>query len=470
MQTTGTYGSTDTQGSSRILIIDDRPVIRDMLRGKLSEVTSDISEAESGTPGLDLALNAPFDLILTDVEMPGIDGYALCELLKNSPRTRSIPVVIVSMHESEAAIDRGLRAGAAAYIGKSEMDHTLVPTVRQVLSKTSFRQKNVVLVVDDSFSIRRVVRQGLEEVGFVVAEAANGQQALAMLREDPLPDLILSDIEMPAMNGVELVKRLQADPDLASIPVIIMSSHDDRALVRRMLNRGALNYLVKPFNLDQLVHAVDKTLEDRFLLLLKDRQRFENERRLMLASFTSLVTALEARDLYTRGHSESVATILTGMGVIMGLEEEDLDALRIAGTFHDIGKIGVPDQVLLKPGSLSYEEFAIIKQHPTIGAHILSPIPTVKSVIPVILHHHERMDGMGYPEGLVGAKIPLWARMAAVADTYDALTSDRPYRKGMPRERALQVIEDIRHDQLCPDCVQIFMQYISDHDPKSEMA
>ena len=171
MQTTGTYGSTDTQGSSRILIIDDRPVIRDMLRGKLSEVTSDISEAESGTQGLDLALNAPFDLILTDVEMPGIDGYALCELLKNSPRTRSIPVVIVSMHESEAAIDRGLRAGAAAYIGKSEMDHTLVPTVRQVLSKTSFRQKNVVLVVDDSFSIRRVVRQGLEEVGFVVAEA-----------------------------------------------------------------------------------------------------------------------------------------------------------------------------------------------------------------------------------------------------------------------------------------------------------
>jgi len=137
----------------------------------------------------------------------------------------------------------------------------------------------------------------------------------------------------------------------------------------------------------------------------------------------------------------------------MNADAESRESLVIAGRLHDIGKIGVPDSVLLKPDRLSREEFAIIKEHPKIGASILGAIPSMRPLLPVILHHHERFDGKGYPDGLKGTEIMLWARMTAVADTYHALTSDRPYRRGMSHEQAMDIIEDVRGTQLCPDCV-----------------
>ncbi|MBE0557282.1 MAG: HD domain-containing protein [Proteobacteria bacterium] len=169
-----------------------------------------------------------------------------------------------------------------------------------------------------------------------------------------------------------------------------------------------------------------------------------------------LIAALEARDPYTRGHSETVATLVEEMGRRMNIDAEGIESLAIAGRLHDIGKIGVPDNILLKPGRLSEAEFAVIRQHPTIGASILSVIPSIKPLLPVILHHHERLDGRGYPGGLKGDEIMLWARMTAVADTYHALISDRPYRRGVSHEQAMDIIEDVRGTQLCPDCVDAF--------------
>ncbi|MDY7031281.1 MAG: HD-GYP domain-containing protein, partial [Thermodesulfobacteriota bacterium] len=182
--------------------------------------------------------------------------------------------------------------------------------------------------------------------------------------------------------------------------------------------------------------------------------------RMMLASITSLVSALEARDSYTRGHSEAVARIVSGLVTLTGGSKEEIESAAIGGRLHDIGKIGVKDSILSKPGRLTSEEFAVIRQHPLTGANILKSIPSLMDIIPIVLSHHERLDGKGYPQGLKGDKIPQWSRMTAVADTYHALTSDRPYRNSMPEEKALQIIDDVKGTQLCPDCVDLFFNWL----------
>jgi len=292
--------------------------------------------------------------------------------------------------------------------------------------------------------------------------ALNGKKALQVLT-DSQPDIIISDLDMPEMNGVEFRESLRKIPALASIPFIVMSANSDRASMRKMVERGAAGYIVKPFNMEQLIITTEKILSDQFLLLLKDRERLETERNAMLASITSLAQALEARDPYTRGHSENVAKIVVGMAELTQLEPAELETLRIGAKLHDIGKIGIPDSLLLKDGPLSKMEVKIFQRHPIIGADILSPIVSLAEMIPVVLHHHERFEGGGYPNGLKGEEIPLWSRMTAVADTYDALTTDRPYRRGFPQEKALQIITEVRGTQLCPECTDLCFRWIKTH-------
>jgi putative nucleotidyltransferase with HDIG domain len=298
--------------------------------------------------------------------------------------------------------------------------------------------------------------------GFKTVLANDGKEALALLKTCK-PNLIVTDIYMPNMNGFELCQTLQYDQEYRSIPIIVMSTSFERSDMTRILQYGAAAYIVKPFHIDELVILVEKLLSDQYIILLKERENLEIERKLLLGSITSLISALEARDSYTRGHSEDVATVLCGIAEIAGESKEDIETLRTGGKLHDIGKIGVRDSVLLKPDKLTPEEFDHIKRHPVIGAEILKSIPTFSKIVPIVYSHHERIDGKGYPQGLKGSEIHRWARMTAVADTYDALVSDRPYRKGMPREKALQIIQDVKGSQLCPDSVELFMKWISTH-------
>lgn len=443
--------------------MDDSAIIRKALSRQLEQYGAHVTQAEDGQQGLQAALSGSFDLIISDVEMPNLDGFGLCELLKDNPKTKGIPVIILSSLYSDNDIDRGFKVGAAAYVSKSDAQSQLARTIEKVLEKSRFHHTRTILVVEDSATIRSLVKKGLEEAGFQVITAENGKEAMKRL-QGYRPDLILSDIEMPEMNGIDLCRKVHDDPDLAAIPFVIMSTNSDRATMRRIIQWGAASYLVKPFNLDQLVITIEKLLSDHFLILLKERERLDTEQRMMLASITSLIAALEARDLYTRGHSEEVARLVTEMARSMNASQEEMDSLGTAGRLHDLGKIGVPDHILLKPGRLTEEEFAVIKEHPVIGASILGSIPSIKSLIPVILHHHERYDGKGYPDGLKGTKILLWARMTAVADTYHALVSDRPYRRGMDRDQAMGIIEEVRGTQLCPECVDIFKDLMRDPD------
>ncbi len=445
---------------SRILVVDDSSMMRKALKTILAPLKVNVTEANDGQVGLDLVSDNRFDLIVTDVNMPNMNGVDFCRRLKSDPSTRGIPVVMVSSFDSDADIDKGFQVGAAAYISKKEAQPYLLDIIGNILSKSALHRGQTIMVVDDSRTIRKIVEEGLAQTGFQVITAENGREALELLK-NRRPDLILSDIDMPEMNGFAFCDAVHSDPDLASIPFVVMSANSDRAHMKRMLQYGAEAYITKPFNTDELVILVEKLLSDHFLLLLKEKERLDAEQDLMLASITSLVSALEARDSYTRGHSESVATIVSGMSALMGANKEEIDRITIGGKLHDIGKIGVRDSVLLKPGALTDEEFAQIKQHPLIGAKILESIPSLSDIVSVVLCHHERLDGKGYPQGLKGKDIPKPARMTAVADTYNALTSDRPYRKGMPQEKALQIVEEAKGTQLCPDCVDLFLKWVS---------
>ncbi|MHB9096324.1 MAG: response regulator [Syntrophales bacterium] len=438
-----------------ILIVDDSSIIRRVLAKQLEKFGAKVTQAEDGQQGLEQAHSDHYDLIISDVEMPNLDGFGLCEKLKGNPRTRDIPVIMLSSLDTDGDIDQGFKSGAAAYVSKAEAQIQLTGTIERVLEQSKFRHSRLVLVVDDSLTVRNLVMQFLQEAAFQVMTAENGNQAMIRIQESR-PDLIISDIDMPEMNGIDLCKKLHADPALASIPFVVMSANSDRAVMRRLIQWGAASYLIKPFNMDQIVITVERLLSDQFLILLKEKERLDAEQKMMLASITSLIAALEARDPYTKGHSEAVALLVSEMGTRMNARAEEIESLGIAGKLHDIGKIGVPDGILLKPGRLSNEEYAIIKGHPAIGASILGSISSIKPLLPVILHHHERFDGKGYPDGLKGNRITLWARMTAVVDTYHALISDRPYRRGMSHEEAMVIIEDVRGTQLCPECVDVF--------------
>lgn len=444
----------------RILIVDDSAVFRTSMKKILASMNAEIILAQDGQEGLDVALQEKFDIVVSDIDMPKINGIELCRSLKKTSLTRGIPVVMVSTFDSDSDVDKGFQAGASAYLSKYEIKDRLLDTVENVLSKSKFKRNRLVMVVDDSKVVRRIVEKGLAEAGFRVITAENGKKALNLL-DTIQPDLILTDIEMPNINGFEFCGTVHTNPELSTVPIVAMSSKTDRGYMKRMLQNGASAYLCKPFNIDELVILVEKMLSDQFHMLLMERERLDSERNLMIASITSLITALEARDNYTRGHSEAVGAIVSGMLSINGGSPKEIETVTIGGRLHDIGKIGVRDEILLKPGRLTEEEFAHIKKHPVIGANIIKSIPSFSDVIPIVLSHHERLDGKGYPQGLKGDNIHLWARMAAVADTYHSLTSDRPYRKGMVQGKALQIIEDVSGTQLCPDCVGLFFKWIA---------
>ncbi len=439
-----------------VLIVDDSPTIRSGLSRELAAMGCTATQAVDGQHGFEIAQTQQFDLIITDIDMPRMDGFAFCEILKQCPATRSVPVVILSSQDSEADIEKGFLVGAAAFISKANARSELRSRIQEVLHRAFFLRDRLVLVVEDSRPIRTTVEQGLARAGFGVMAAENGKKAMEALKKRR-PDLILCDLNMPEMDGVSFLAAVRSREELSGVPFVVMSTSSDRFIIRSMIEQGATGFLEKPFNIEQLVITAEKMLSDHFQLLLKEKERLDAERSTMLGSITSLVQALEARDRYTRGHSDNVSKYSMLMAKQMGFSEEELVTMEMAGRLHDLGKIGVRDKILLKPGPLTKKEFSLMKKHPIIGAEILGSVQSLAPIIPGVLYHHERMNGNGYPNRLTGARIPLLARIIAVADTFDSLTTDRPYQKRYSREIAMQIIEDSAPDELCPECVRIFL-------------
>ena len=289
-----------------------------------------------------------------------------------------------------------------------------------------------ILIVDDESAARAALETLLRREGFEVRDASDGQTALALCSRF-LPDLILLDILMPGMNGFEVCRRIKATPETRLTPVVLitgLSATEDRI---EGINAGADDFLSKPIDFNELLART------RSLLRLK---QYTDELENAEAVVFTLAQSIEARDPYTRGHCERLADMSARLGARLEIPEEYIKALRWAGIVHDIGKVVVPDSILLKPGPLTPEEMAVMRKHSVVGERICIPLKSFRPVLPIIRHHHEKRDGSGYPDGLRGEDIPLTARILQLADVYDALTTDRPYRTAVPSEEALQLMDD----------------------------
>lgn len=287
-----------------------------------------------------------------------------------------------------------------------------------------------ILVVDDEASARSGLELLLRKQGYEVRLAADGDGALAECAAFQ-PDLILLDVMMPGLDGFEVCRQLKAKPETRLTPVVLVTGLTDRDDRIEGINVGADDFLNKPIDVSELNARV------RSLLRLKS---FTDELENAEAVLFSLALGIEARDPYTHGHCERLAEFSARLGEHLGLPAEEIQALRRAGIVHDVGKVVVPDAILLKPGPLSAKERALMRQHPTVGERICSPLKTFRLVLPIIRHHHERWNGSGYPDGISGEAIPFTARILQVVDVYDALTTERPYRRALPPAEAWQII------------------------------
>lgn len=306
-----------------------------------------------------------------------------------------------------------------------------------------------ILVVDDVPQNRHLLERLLSGEGYSVSSAADGAIALGMVEAGP-PDLIISDVDMPNVNGIEFCRRVKGDAGTRLVPFILITGLADRANRIAGIEAGADDFLGKPFDSQELKARV------RSLLRLK---RYTDELDSAESVILSLALTVEARDGYTHGHCQRLAAYARLIGGRIGASDDQLAALTCGGYLHDVGKIGVPDAVLFKPGGLTSDEYAIIKRHTVIGDRLCGDLRALTLVRPIVRHHHERLDGSGYPDGLRGDAVPLLAQIISIVDEYDAITTSRPYRQAQPPDRAFdQLSKDVKRGLLNPDLVQILTE------------
>ncbi|WP_320040297.1 response regulator [uncultured Desulfobacter sp.] len=444
---------------ANVLIVDDSRSALFAVRALLSPAGIHTVTASDAFQGQEALRTGQFDLVITDVDMPNMSGLEFCEWIKSNPETAHISVIVLSSLDTDVDIENGFKVGADAYVPKRLANKELIPRIESVMNRCTFVKDKTILVVEDNKTIQMVTKQGLEEAGFKVVLADDGQHALDII-DDAVPDILLTDLNMPRVNGDELCRRLLNLTKYKFLPIVVMSSLGDKPTMRGLIREGVTAFIVKPFNVDMLVVTMEKLLSDHFQRMLEERERLVLEQKLTVGSIASLINALEARDKYTRGHSEAVTRLSLAIGRELGFSDTEMHRLQIAASLHDLGKIGVRDNVLLKPGKLTKEEFEHIQTHTIVVQDILKPLPNMKDVLVAASSHHERWDGTGYPNGLNGEDIPLIGRIIAVADVFDALISDRPYRDGMPVEKALQIITEGVGSHFCPTVADAFFRYM----------
>jgi putative nucleotidyltransferase with HDIG domain len=327
-----------------------------------------------------------------------------------------------------------------------------------------------ILIVDDEDSIREVVATLLEKQGYECVAAQSAHDALGHLHLRPF-DLVLSDILMPEMNGLELLGRVREHH--CDLPVVMVTATHDITTALEAIRRGAYDYILKPFERDELYHGTGRALEHRRLVM--ENKRYQQGLEIQVAERTSQLTqaivelqqsydytlealggALDLKDAETQGHCQRVTAYTICLARAMGVPSSDLPHIARGAFLHDIGKMAVPDQILRKPGPLNDDEWIILKRHCEIGYAALLRIPFLKDAAEIVLTHHERYDGTGYPRGLKQDEIPLGARIFAVADTLDAMISDRPYRRALSLEAAKEEIRRHAGTQFDPHVVEFF--------------
>jgi len=318
-----------------------------------------------------------------------------------------------------------------------------------VTGRRASTRKPLVLIVDDQKDNRETLEGLVLELGYDFHHATNGIDALEAVTSQE-PDLVLLDIDMPRMDGLAVCARLKADPERRLIPVVLLTGHAERDLSVG-LEAGADDFLTKPFDIE--------ALRVRARVLLRD---YDLNRRLDATDsvLSSFARAFEVRDRYTIHHAERVGLYARDLGAALGYDVDECGVLYDGGVMHDLGKIGIPDAILLKPGPLTDEEYGVMQRHSADGERIVMPLRSVQRLLPIIRHHHERVDGRGYPDHLLGGEIPAGARIVAIADAWDAMVSDRTYRAALPSDEALRRLNQGAGTQWEADYAARFLELI----------
>jgi putative two-component system response regulator len=324
---------------------------------------------------------------------------------------------------------------------------------------------STILIVDDDTAGQLTLESILDGQGYDLEFAENGVQALEKISR-LLPDIILLDVMMPGMDGFEVCRRIRSTPSIAEIPIIMLTALDDKKSLMTGLEAGADDYLTKPYDrYELLARLMGITRLNRYRKLVDERTNTEETHAQLLAAYEATIDgwsqALDLRDRETEGHSQRVAQLTVKLAIMADVPQNEIVHIRRGALLHDIGKLAIPDSILLKPDALNEEEWTWMKKHPEYARQMISSIQYLQPALDIPYCHHEKWDGTGYPRGLTGEAIPFAARLFAIVDVWDALTSDRPYRPAWTQQKALEHIQNESGKHFEPLVVDLFRKMMS---------
>ena len=491
MKSRKTYQEVFEAPEALILLVDDSKMNLFVVQNLLKQTKVQIETCLSGQEALQKITEKHYDVILLDHMMPEMDGIETLKMADalEGNLCKDTPVIALTANVTSGAQEMYIRAGFHDYISKpidgellkrkllknipqakivssapeSEMDIADKKEPESVFAEPVIEakiRKHILIVDDDVFNIK--VAEDILKEYFQVSSVTSGEQALEFIVIN-VPDLILLDLHMPGIDGKETMNRMKASSKWKNIPIICLTADSSSETEIECLDIGAADFITKPFVPQVMLSRISRVLElDELKNNLETRLEMKTRlvEKVTLNSIMAIANTIDAKDTYTSGHSLRVAKCAEAIARKLGWKEEEIQNIHYLALLHDIGKIGVPDVILNKPARLSKEEFTLIKRHSVIGSEILKDIHTIKQVSEGALYHHERYDGTGYPFGLSGDDIPLCARIVGIADAYDAMTSNRVYRKRLSDEAVIDEFEIGRGKQFDPKLTDIFIDML----------
>ena len=457
----------------KVLIVEDNKIARMVLQGEFSEMELDVILAADGEEALAIAEKEQPDVITMQVDLPKLDGYEVCRRLKNNYNTRSIPVMFVAQSGGDKERKDAYAAGAVDFCVTPFPRGALAVKVRRLLDMKESHKPQTILVVEDSETIRSIIVGILRKNGHTVVEARDGMEAWGILQSNKDIDIIVSDINMPNMDGHQLCRLVRGSDTWSFVPIIIVSTMSDKEDIAMLLNSGADDYIIKPFATEEFLarlkahirvrqlyrelnvaneslHSFNESLGKMVEYRTRELKEANMEAVMMLA------VASEFRDTDTGNHVRRIANYTRALTLAMNYSETKAEEISYCSILHDVGKIAIKDSILKKEGKLTDEEFTAMKDHAINGESILSRSPFFKLAREVARSHHEKFDGTGYPDGLREYGIPLSARITAVADVFDALTTKRVYKDAWSSEDALEYLLNNSGKHFDPSVVEAF--------------
>ena len=452
--------------AERILVIDD-DIVNLKIAEHVLEKDYNVTCAKSGMEGIDILKSNDIDLVLLDLYMPEMNGMDVLAKIREDASISAVKVVILTSSGMKTDVTEAIQLGALDFIKKPFFPTEFLDRIKKVLN---IAKKDNILVVDDDKMNLAIVHKMLG-IRYDVTCVSSGMDAISYLNNN-VPDMILLDLHMPEMNGLEVLEKIREQDKLSDIPVVFLTADNDRKTEIDIFKAGAMDFIQKPFIAEVVIQRISRILElyhyqkslqqevDRKTAELRESNRKVTN--VLSQMIMALGSAIDAKDAYTNGHSERVARYSGELARRMGKSTQEINDIYYIGLLHDIGKIGIPDYIINKAGKLTEEEYELIKNHPNIGADILSSITEMPGISFGAHWHHERFDGKGYPDGLAGEDIPEVARIICVADAYDTMTSKRVYRDVLPQKVARDEILKGRGTQFDPVIADYMLEMIDE--------